>query len=146
MAEPNDDIAIGKFDILTTYTLAKALLDGLDEAKVRGMVAAIMGAQARLGIRRSHEDDHDDEERKKATEKQKKTTITAESFDRDVADKMGGFYSKAFLPVMRNLVDAALTYPAVKVAVGIPSVWGAKISGQQFQVRAAEALEKQTRG
>ena len=44
-------MSIGKFDILATYTYAKALLDGLDddEAKERGMVAAIMGAKARLG-------------------------------------------------------------------------------------------------
>ena len=45
-----DDVLIGKFDILATYTYAKALLGGLSEseAKERGMVAAIMGAKARL--------------------------------------------------------------------------------------------------
>ena len=56
------DISIGKFDILATYTYAKALLDGLDrdEAKQRGMVAAIMGAQARAGHRGgSHQDDYE---------------------------------------------------------------------------------------
>ena len=44
--EPSDDVSIGKFEILATYTYARALLDGLDddEAKQRGMVAAIMGA------------------------------------------------------------------------------------------------------
>jgi hypothetical protein len=44
------DVSIGKFDILATYTYAKALRDRMpeDEAKVRGMVAAIMGAQMRL--------------------------------------------------------------------------------------------------
>ena len=48
------DVSIGKFDILATYTYAKALLDGSDEdeAKQRGMVAAIMGAHARLGLRK----------------------------------------------------------------------------------------------
>ena len=46
-----DDVSIGKFDILATYTYAKSLLDGLDEdeAKQRGMVAAVMGAKARMG-------------------------------------------------------------------------------------------------
>jgi hypothetical protein len=46
-----DDVNIGKFDILATYTYAKARLDGLSEieAKERGMVAAIMGAKAKLG-------------------------------------------------------------------------------------------------
>jgi hypothetical protein len=55
MAErPPSDVSIGKFDILATYAYARALLDGLDddEAKQRGMVAAIMGVQARLGIRK----------------------------------------------------------------------------------------------
>jgi hypothetical protein len=79
MAE-EPDVRIGKFDILATYTYAKALLDGLDgdEAKQRGMVAAIMGAQARAGHRgSSHEDDYKAD--KDAAEKKKKTTITAES-------------------------------------------------------------------
>ena len=55
--QPPGDLSIGKFDILATYAYAyaKALLDGLndDEVEQRGMVAAIMGAQARLGIRKS---------------------------------------------------------------------------------------------
>ena len=45
--KPPNDVSIGKFEILATYTYARALLDGLDddEAKQRGMVAAIiMGA------------------------------------------------------------------------------------------------------
>jgi hypothetical protein len=48
---PPDDASIGRFDILATYTYARARLDGLDddETKQQGMVAAIMGAQARLG-------------------------------------------------------------------------------------------------
>src|SRR5262245_29034249 len=54
------DVSIGKFDILATYTYAQTLLDGMpeDEAKQRGMVAAIMGAQMRLGTRtgRAHDD------------------------------------------------------------------------------------------
>jgi hypothetical protein len=83
------EVAIGKFDILATYAYAKALLDGLDDgqAKQRGIVAAIMGAKARLG----HVSDgshHDAKAQREAAEKKKKTTITAESFDRQVADKM----------------------------------------------------------
>ena len=87
--EPSDDVSIGKFEILATYTYARALLDGLDddEAKQRGMVAAIMGARGRLGIRK--EDHGDFQAQKEAAEKKKKTTITAESFDKQVAHKMG---------------------------------------------------------
>ena len=49
--QPLDHVSIGKFDILATYAYARALLDGLNdnEAKQRGTVAAVMGAQARLG-------------------------------------------------------------------------------------------------
>ncbi len=57
--QPSGDVSIGKFDILATYAYAQALLDGLrdDEAKQRGMVAAIMGAQARLGVRKEHHEE-----------------------------------------------------------------------------------------
>jgi hypothetical protein len=133
-----DGVSIGKFDILATYTYAKSLLDGLkdDEAKQRGMVAAIMGAQARLGIRKDHHEEF--HALKEAAEKKKKTTITAESFDRQVADKMGGFFEDVFLPAMRKLVEAGLSYDEVKRLVKIPGTWGAKISGEQFRERASK--------
>ncbi len=135
-------MSIGKFDILATYTYAQALLDGLDddEAKQRGMVAAIMGAKARLGIRREHHDEFQAE--KDAAEKKKKTTITAESFDRQVADKMGEFFDDVFLPAMKKLVEAGLSYDEVKRLVKIPSTWGAKISGEQFRERLNSLLEE----
>lgn len=101
-----DDVSIGKFDILATYTYAKALHDGLDddEARQRGMVAAIMGAKAKLGhTGGGHQDDYKAD--KEAAEKKKKTTITAESFDHQVADKMGVFFEKSFLPAMTKLVE-----------------------------------------
>jgi hypothetical protein len=118
------DVSIGKFDILATYTYAQALLDGLDEdeAKQRGMVAAIIGAQARLGIRREHHEEF--QAQKEAAEKKKKTTITAESFDRQVADKMGQFFEDVFLPTMKKLVEAGLSYDEVKRTVKISSTWG----------------------
>ena len=89
--EPGD-VSIGKFDILATYTYAEAMLDCLpeDEARKRGMVAAVMGAQARLDNRKKHEGDF--QARKQAAEKKKKTTITAESFDHQVADQLGDFF------------------------------------------------------
>jgi hypothetical protein len=135
--KPPDDVRIGKFDILATYTAAKALLDGLgeDEAKQRGMVAAIMGAQARLGIRKEHHEEF--QAQKDAAEKKKKTTITAESFDHQVADKMGDFFGDVFLPTMKKLVEAGLSYNEVKRLVKIPTTWGAKISGEQFVERSA---------
>jgi hypothetical protein len=139
---PTDDVSIGKFDILATYTYAQALLDGLNdyEAKQRGMVAAIMGAQARLGIRKEHHEEF--QAQKEAAEKKKKTTITAESFDKQVAQKMGEFFDDMFLPFLKKLVEAGLTYDDVKRLVKIPSTWGAKITGEQFEDRVSAYLSK----
>jgi hypothetical protein len=143
-SKPRGGVSIGKFDILAAYTYAKALLGGLseDDSKVRGMVAAIMGAQMRMGVPRpAHaRDDHFQAERDRA-ERKKKSSITAESFDRQVADKLGDFFDDVFLPMMKKLVEAGLSYEEVKRAVGIPSRWGAKIGGEQFQRRASSALE-----
>ncbi len=138
----NTDVSIGKFDILATYALAKALAEGYreEDAKQRGMVAAIMGAQARLGIRKEHHEDF--QSLKDAAEKKKKTTITAEAFDRQVASKMGDFFSSTFLPAIKKFVDADVSYDEVKRAVGIPSTWGAKISGEQFAERAPVYFQK----
>ena len=137
-----DDVSIGKFDILATYAYFEALLHGMpdDEAKQRGMVAAIMGAQAKLGVRREHHEEF--QAQKEAAERKKKTTITAESFDKQVAHKMGGFFEDTFLPTMKRLVEAGLSYDEVKRLVKIPSTWGAKISGEQFRERAAEWLKE----
>jgi hypothetical protein len=133
--QPPSGISIGKFDILATYAYAQGLLDGLDDdvAKQRGMVAAIMGAQARLGIRKEHHEEF--QAQKEAAEKKKKTTITAESFDKQVAHKMGAFFGDVFLPALKKLVEAGLSYDQVKRLVKIPSTWGAKITGEQFHER-----------
>ena len=136
----SDGVSIGKFDILATYTYAKALLDGLSEgeAKERGMVAAVMGAKAKGGHGGGTQDDHKAD--KDAAEKKKKTTITAESFDHQVADKMGEFFEDVFLPTMKGLVEAGLFYDEVKKLLEIPSTWGAKIDGEQFVERAASVV------
>jgi hypothetical protein len=140
--EPTDDVSIGKFEILATYTYARALLDGLDddEAKQRGMVAAIMGARGRVGIRK--EDHGDFQAQKEAAEKKKKTTITAESFDQRVAHKMGRFFDDVFLPNLMKLVEAGLSYDKVKSVVRIPSTLGAKITGEQFEQRISAYFSK----
>jgi len=130
-------VSIGKFDILATYAYAKALLDGLDdsEAKERGMVAAILGAKSRSGRPgASHQAD------KQAAERKKKSTITAKSFDRQVADKMGAFFEGSFLPAIKNLVAEGMSYDEVKSLVKIPRLWGAKITGEQFEKRARRPM------
>ena len=141
--KPPDDVSIGKFDILATYVYAQDLLHGLDddEAKQRGMVAAIMGAQARLGVHKDHHEEF--QTQKEAAEKKKKTTITAESFDKRVAIKMGQFFSEVFLPTLKKLVEAGLSYDEVKRLVKIPTTWGAKIKGDQFEERIKAYFSKQ---
>jgi hypothetical protein len=128
------EILIGKFDILATFTYAKALLDGTDdlEAKERGIVAAIMGAKAKSGVGVDHKAE------KTAAEKKKKSSITAEEFDHQVAAKMGAFFEKTFLPGIKKLVKDGLTYDQVKRRLKIPSTWGAKISGDDFQDRITQ--------
>jgi hypothetical protein len=130
------DVSIGKFDVLATYTYAKALLGGADdsEAKERGMVAAIMGARARLGYADSRHEDYQAD--KEAAERKKKTTITAGSFDRQVSGKLGKYFDATFLPAIKRLVEAGLSYEDVKRLIRIPATWGAKISGEQFKRRA----------
>ena len=141
--KPTGDVSIGKFDILATYTYAHALLHGMsdDEAKQRGMVAAIMGAKAKLGhTGGTHKDDF--KTQKDATEKKKKTTITADSFDKQVAHRMGEFFEETFLPTMKKLVEAGMSYDEVKRLVKIPTTWGGKITGEQFLERSEAFLTK----
>ncbi len=140
--QPSDKVSIGKFDILATCVYATALLDGMDddEAKQRGMVTAIMGAQARLGIRKEHHEEF--QAQKEAAEKKKKTTITAESFNKQVAHKMGEFFEEVFLPSLKKLVEAGLSYDEVKRVVKIPTTWGAKIKGEQFEDRVSAQFSK----
>jgi hypothetical protein len=64
------------------------------------MVAAIMGAQVRLGIRKEHREEF--QAQKEAAETKKKTAITAESFDKQVAFKMGDFFKDQFLRPSRG--------------------------------------------
>jgi hypothetical protein len=137
-----NDVSIGKFDILATYVYAQAFLRGLDddEAKQRRMVAAIMGAQARLGVRKEHHEEF--QAQKEAAERKKKTTITAESFDKQMAHKMGEFFSDVFLSSMKKLVEAGLSYDDVKRLVKIPTNWGAKIAGEQFKDRVIMYFSK----
>ena len=140
--QPSGDVSIGKFDILATYAYAQALHHGLDddEAKQRGMVAAIMGAQARLGIRKEHHEEF--QAQKEAAEKKKKTTITAESFDKQVSSKLGKFFDEVFLPSLKKLVEARRSYEDVKRLVKIPGTWGAKITGEQFRERVNADFSK----
>jgi hypothetical protein len=45
---------------------------------------------------------------------------------------MGGFFDESFLPTMKKLVEAGLSYDEVKRLLTIPATWEAKITGGQF--------------
>ena len=138
---PPSDVSIGKFDILATYAYAQALLDGMtdDDAKQRGMVAAIMGAQARLGIRKEHHEEF--QAQKEAAEKKKKTTITAESFDKQVAQKMGRFFDEVFLPSIKKLVEAGKSYDRGEAAGENPEHLGCQDQRRAIQGEGVQVLE-----
>lgn len=53
---------------------------------------------------------------------------------------MGEFFDVLFLPTMKKLVEAGLSYDEAKRLVKIPTTWGAKISGEQFRERVEQHL------
>jgi hypothetical protein len=140
---PSDpgDVRIGKFEILATYTYAKALLDGHadEDAKQRGMAEAIAGAAARRGGAADYL------AVREAAEKKTKTSITAASFDHQIAEKLGPFFGAVFLPAMKALAEARLSYEDTKRALKIPRTWGAKITAKEFQERASDVIGKPKR-
>ncbi len=130
---PRPDVRFGKFEILATYTYAKALRSGLPEpeAKTRGIVAAVMASRAR-GMRRGGPRADAD------PKKPRKPTLTAATFDAQIAARMEPFFGSVFLPTIKKLVDARLTYDQVKVLLKIPPAVGAKMTAKEFAERTAE--------
>ena len=55
---------------------------------------------------------------------------------------MGKFFDDVFLPSMKKLVEARRSYEDVKRLVKIPSTWGAKITGEQFEDRVMAYFSK----
>ena len=123
--QPRSDPLISKFEILATYTYAKALRDGLSEseAKERGITAAVMGSRARGANRGGVPRPADSNPANEKTGKARTKTLTASLFDQQIADKMGPFFSEVFLPTMKRLVEARLSYERVKALLEIPPPW-----------------------
>jgi hypothetical protein len=55
---------------------------------------------------------------------------------------MGRFFDEVFLPNLQKLVEAGLSYDEVKQVLKIPSTWGAKMNGEQFEQRVSAYLSK----
>ena len=132
------NIKVGKFQILATYSFAKAKLQGMNEehAKQYGYMIAVMGAKGGAGSGYNKGSAVPSKSAlssiKAAAEKKKKSTITAEVYEAQIEEKLGAFYSKVFLPKITKLVKKGVSYDAVKALVKIPAVRGAKITGEEF--------------
>lgn len=128
------EVKIGKFDIFAVFMYATALSQGMkeDDAKVHGFSIAVLGAQAKMGYRKSGGKMSDTAAIAKAAgQKKKRGTIVPSDFDK-LIDKMGNFYAKHFLPKITKMVDKGMSYDQVKARVAIPATWGAKLSGDDF--------------
>jgi hypothetical protein len=140
---PSSQPRIGKFELLATYTYARALRDGLTEnaSKERGITAAVMGARAR-GLSRAAPGGDSNLEPLKSSEAQKakKKTLTADLFDQQVALKLGPFFDELFLPTMKQLVATGLSYQKLKDVLEMPADVGAKMSAELFKQRASAYL------
>ncbi len=55
---------------------------------------------------------------------------------------MGDFFNEVFLPNLKKLVEAGLSYDELKRLVKIPTSWGAKITGEQFKERVNKHFSK----
>jgi hypothetical protein len=140
---PEKDLPIGKFELLATFTYAKALQDGFpdDEAKVRGITAAVMGARAR-GLKRAGSQGGDDPaEPKPEAPRAKKKPLTARHFDRQISERMGDYFARSFLSNMKRLVNARLSYERLKQVLSMPPDVGAKITAAEFERRASAFLK-----
>jgi hypothetical protein len=137
-AASHTGVLIGKFEILATFTYAKALRDGRpdSEAKRRGIMAAVMGARSR-GVSRGGPRAPADTRATKAGAAIKQQTLTAAKFDEQVAAKLQPFYDSIFLPAIKKMVDARLTYDQVKGILKISPAVGAKITAKEFAERMA---------
>jgi hypothetical protein len=140
---PESGLPIGKFELLATFTYAKALHDGFpdDEAKVRGITAAVMGARAR-GLKRPGPQTGDLSDEPKAVPPGIKTRpLTARHFDRQISERMGDYFSRTFLPTMQRLVKARLSYERLKQVLSMTPEMGAKITAEEFERRASAFLK-----
>ncbi|HUX98180.1 MAG TPA: hypothetical protein VMV49_01380 [Candidatus Deferrimicrobium sp.] len=129
-------ISIGKWDIISEYHHIDWLKKGHteEEAKIHGIVIAIIGYRARLG-----KETQSYNLEKKGTEKgvsithrNKEKWITSQEFDK-IIKKMGEqYYKKVFSPAIENLYNQGYSYDEVKKAVQIPSKIGAKVTLDKF--------------
>ena len=129
-------INIGKWDIISEYHRIDWLKKGHneEEAKIHGIVIAIIGYQARMGKKEQFYNLE-----KKGTEKgvtlihrQKEKWVTTKEFDKIIKKIGEKFYNAVFSPAIENLYNQHYSYDEVKKAVAIPAKIGAKVTLDKF--------------
>jgi len=130
------DIKIGKWDIISEYHRIEWLKKGHteEEAKIHGIVIAVVGYQARLGKQaQTYKIEQKGKEKGVSiTHRQKENWITTKDFDKIIKKVSEKYYKTIFSPAIESLYLKGYTYDEVKKAVDIPSKIGAKISLEKF--------------
>ncbi|MFX1273559.1 MAG: hypothetical protein ACFFBP_18340 [Promethearchaeota archaeon] len=130
------NIKIGKWDIIAEYHRIDWITKGHDqeEAKIHGIVIAIVGYQSRLGKKTDKYDleKKNGEKGVSITHRKQDKWITSKEFDKIIKNLGKKYYDLIFSPAIQNLYDAGFSYEAVKKKVDIPSQIGAKITLDKF--------------
>jgi hypothetical protein len=129
-------IKVGKWDIISEYHRIDWLKKGYneEEAKIHGIVIAIVGYQARLGkqTQKYKLEKKGKEKGVSITHRKKERWITSKEFD-EIIDKIGEkYYKDIFSTSIENLYNKGYSYDEVKKAVEIPSTIGAKVTLDKF--------------
>ena len=129
-------IKIGKWDIISEYNRIDWLKKGNneEEAKIHGIVIAIIGYKARTGKEKQPYkfETKGDEKGVSVTHRNKEKFVTTQEFDK-IIKKMGEkYYNTVFSPAIENLYNQGYSYDDIKKAVQIPSTIGAKVTLDKF--------------
>lgn len=129
-------INIGKWDIISEYHRIDWLEQGYieEEAKIHGIVIAIVGYQARLGkqVQKYKLKQKGKEKGVSITHRKKEKWITTKEYDKIIKKIGEKYYKKVFSPAIENMYNQGYSYNEVKKAVEIPSKIGAKVTLDKF--------------
>lgn len=129
-------IKIGKWDIISEYHRIDWLKAGYneEEAKIHGIVIAIVGYQARLGkeTQKYKLEQKGKEKGVSIVHRKQEKWITTKEFDKIIKKIGDKYYKEVFSPAIENLYNKGYSYDEVKKAVDIPSKIGAKITLDKF--------------
>ncbi len=134
--EEIENIKIGKWDIISEYHRIDWLNKGhtVEEAKIHGIVIAIIGYRARMGEKKQsyNIEQKGAEKGVSVKHKNKEKWITPKEFDK-IIKKMGEkYYKNIFSPAIERLYERGYSYDEVKKAVKIPTTIGAKVTLDKF--------------